>query len=303
MNRQKAKVAYLLILPVIIYVLAFIIYPVIYVIQMSFTDRVLTDPGSGIFVGLQSYRTVFSNPVTYTALKNTCMYVVGGVILTLVFGILIGQVLSIPSLITKITAGLILIPWALPPVIIASIWKWMLHPQLGVINDILLRLHFLQEPMPFLSDPRRALATLVVILAWRLFPFEGIMISAGIKGIPRERYEAALVDGATAVQRFFYITIPGIRYLIMTTLLMNTIWILNSIALVLVMTGGGPLHYTELLSTYIYKTGFQYYKFGEAAALSVLNFFIILVVSILYLFMFRHSWQRVVSNKETWVCT
>ena len=297
LNRYKERFACILILPVVLYVLAFIVYPVFCVFQLSLTDKVLTDPGSGVFVGLASYKAVFTNPVTYTALKNTVTYVLGGVILTMILGVLTGQLLSIPGVMTNLTAGLILIPWALPPVIIASVWKWMLHPQLGLINDILLRIRLISETVPFLSDPKKALIVLVVILAWRLFPFEGIMISAGIKGIPAERYEAAVVDGANAIQRFLYITVPGIKYMLMTTSLMNTIWILNSIALVLIMTGGGPLHYTELLSTFLYKTGFQYYKFGEAAVLSVLNFLIILVLSIVYLYLFRDSWKRVVSKK------
>ena len=297
MNNYKKRFAYILVLPVVLYVLAFIIYPVFCVFQLSFTDKVLTDSCSGGFVGLSSYKAVFTDPVTYIALKNTIVYVLGGVILTMIMGVLVGQVLSMPGVLTNITAGLILIPWALPPVIIASVWKWMLHPQLGLINDIFQRIHLIKEAVPFLSDPRKALIALVVILAWRLFPFEGIMISAGIKGIPKERYEAAVVDGANAFQRFIYITIPGIKYMLMTTSLMNTIWILNSIALVLIMTGGGPLHFTELLSTYLYKTGFQYYKFGEAAVMSVLNFIIILILSVIYLYVFRDSWKKVVSKK------
>ncbi len=296
MNNYKKRFAYMLVLPVVLYVLAFIIYPVFCVFQLSFTDKVLTDPSSGGFVGLESYKAVFTNPVTYIALKNTIVYVFGGVILTMVLGVLVGQILSMPGRLTNITAGLVLIPWALPPVIIASVWKWMLHPQLGLINDIFLKIHLLKEAVPFLSDPKKAPTALVIILAWRLFPFEGIMISAGIKGIPKERYEAAVVDGANAFQRFIFITIPGIKYMLMTTSLMNTIWILNSIALVLIMTGGGPLHYTELLSTFLYKTGFQYYKFGEAAVLSVLNFIIILILSVIYLYVFRDSWKKVVSK-------
>jgi len=297
MNQSKSRLAYLLILPVVLYVMAFIVYPVFNVIQMSFTDRLLTDPSSGNFVGLASYRKIFTDPVTLTALKNTCVYVLGGVALTMLLGILVGQVLSCSTPFTSITTGLILIPWALPPVIIASVWKWMLHPQMGIINDILMKSRLIDKVIPFLSDPKKALFVLVAVLAWRLFPFQGIMVSAAIKGIPQERYEAAMVDGTNVFQRFFYITIPGIKFLLMTTSLMNTIWILNSIALVLIMTGGGPLHYTELISTHLYKTGFKYYRFGEASVLSVANFIIILILSILYLYLFRSSWKRVVTKR------
>ncbi len=297
MNRQKKIFAFVCIAPVVLFVVSFIIYPVVDLFRLSMTDKVLTDPGSGGFVGLASYVRVFSDNVTFLALKNTLVYVGGGVALTLVLGLIAGLVLSEDSLMTKITTGLILIPWALPPVIIASVWKWMLHPQLGVINDLLVKTGILASPVPFLSKPGTALYVLTIVLAWRLFPFEGIMLAAGMKGIPIERYEAALVDGANGFQRFRFITLPGIKSLILTTTIMNTVWILNSIALVLIMTGGGPLHYTELLSTLIYKTGFQHYRFGEASALSVLNFLIILALTMMYLRLFRDRSKHMIAAK------
>jgi len=296
MEKSKKRLAYLLVLPVVIFSIAFIIYPVIDLVRLSFTDTVLTNPNSGNFVGWQSYKAIFSDKITYTALFNTFYYVIVGVVLTTIIGLFLGQLLSIDRPITKITSGIILIPWAMPPVIIASTWKWMMNPQLGVINDFLKSIHLIDKPITFLSNPRLVMLSLIVVLVWRLFPLESILISAGIQGVPQEMYEAAIVDGATARQRFLYITIPSIKFIILTTALMNTLWILNSIALVLIMTGGGPLHYSELLTTLIYKTGFKFFKFGEAAALSVFNFGFIAILSIVYLLIFKDSIKRVLSK-------
>ena len=127
--------------------------------------------------------------------------------------------------------------------------------------------------------------------------WQSILISGGIQGIPNERFEAAIVDGASRFQSFFYITIPSIRFILLTTTIMNTLWILNSIALVLIMTGGGPLHFSELLTTHIYKTGFRFYKFGEASAIAAFNFSFVLVISIGYLLVFKRVWQKVVRKK------
>jgi multiple sugar transport system permease protein len=297
MERSKRRLAYILIIPAIIIVLAFIVYPVVDLFRLSFTDRLLTDPSSGNFVGLESYKAIFSDEVTFIALKNTLIYVALGAGVTIIIGLLLGQLLSINRPITRITSGLILIPWAMPPVIIATTWKWMMHPQLGAINDLLKSLNIIERPIAFLSTPSIALLSVIAILVWRLFPLEAILISAGIQTIPQELHEAALVDGATNRQRFFYITIPSIKFIILTTALMNTLWILNSIALVLITTQGGPLNYTELLTTLIYKTGFKFYKFGEASALAVFNFGFILVLSLVYLFIFRDSWRKVLSRK------
>ena len=297
MEKQKRRLAYILIVPVVAFVVLFIVYPVIELFRLSFTDKVLTDPNSGVFVGLQSYAAVFRDPVTLIALKNTFFYVFGGVGVTILLGLLVGQLLSKDRLITRITSGLLLIPWAMPPVIIAAAWKWMLHPQLGVINDLMLRTHLTSKAIGFLSSPHLALPTLIAVLVWRLFPLQSILVSGGIQGIPHERFEAAIVDGASRFQSFFYITIPSIRFILLTTTIMNTLWILNSIALVLIMTGGGPLHYSELLTTHIYKTGFRFYKFGEASAIAAFNFSFVLVISIGYLLVFKQVWQKVVKKK------
>jgi multiple sugar transport system permease protein len=297
MERSKKRLAYILIIPAIVFVMAFILYPVVDLFRLSFTDKVLTDPESGNFVGWESYKAILSDDVTLIALKNTLIYVAAGVIITVVIGLFLGQLLSLDKPITRITSGIILIPWAMPPVIIAAAWKWMMHPQLGVINDLLQSWNIIERPIAFLSTPALAMPSLIAVLVWRLFPLESILISAGIQSIPQEMHEAAVVDGATNRQRFFYITIPSIRFIILTTALMNTLWILNSIALVLIMTGGGPLNYTELLTTLIYKTGYKFFKFGEASALAVLNFGFILVLSLIYLYIFRDSWRKVLARK------
>ncbi len=297
MERSKKRLAYILIIPAIVFVMAFILYPVVDLFRLSFTDKVLTDPESGNFVGWESYKAILSDDVTLIALKNTLIYVAAGVIITVVIGLFLGQLLSLDKPITRITSGIILIPWAMPPVIIAAAWKWMMHPQLGVINDLLQSWNIIERPIAFLSTPALAMPSLIAVLVWRLFPLESILISAGIQSIPQEMHEAAVVDGATNRQRFFYITIPSIRFIILTTALMNTLWILNSIALVLIMTGGGPLNFTELLTTLIYKTGYKFFKFGEASALAVLNFGFILVLSLIYLYIFRDSWRKVLARK------
>ena len=179
-------------------------------------------------------------------------------------------------------AVLILIPWFLPTVVAANIWALMLDPRLGVINDILVRLGLLGEYKAWFADPRTALLTAAVVEVWRGFPFFTLLLLAALKGIPDELYDAAAVDGATAMQRLWHIKLPMLRMVIVATVVLRVISLVNSPDLVLILTGGGPGHATQVLSLYAFEIAYRSFDFGYASAVSVVMFAALMVCCYLY---------------------
>ena len=169
-------------------------------------------------------------------------------------------------------ALLILIPWFLPNVVAANIWALMLDPRLGVINDILVRLGLLGEYKAWFADPRTALLTVAMVEVWRGFPFFTLLLLAALKGVPDELYDAAAVDGASAMQRLRHIKLPMLKMVIVATVVLRVISLVNSPDLVLILTGGGPGHATQVLSLYAFEIAYRSFDFGYASAVSVVMF-------------------------------
>ena len=185
-----------------------------------------------------------------------------------------------------------LIPWVLPGVVVAGLWKWMYQIHGGLINKTLIDLNILKEGFSWLGNPKTVLYAVIAVIVWRLFPLFALVIAAAIQGIDVTLYEAGKVDGMTAWQEFMYITLPGIKYQILTTALLNMIWIMNNLVLVNVMTKGGPLYFSETLPVYMFKLGIKYAKLSQAAAVTMINFVILLALSLIYVYVFRKNQEQ-----------
>jgi multiple sugar transport system permease protein len=170
--------------------------------------------------------------------------------------------------------ALILLPWVLPMVSAANAWLWILNPVYGVVNGVLLNTGIIREPLQFLSEPNAALATVILIKVWKAFPFATLLIMAGLSNIPKERYEAAMIDGATMFQRFFYITLPGLKQVLLMILLLQTIWTFNDITTIYLLTAGGPGKATTSLPILVYQVAFQAGNLSLGAAGAMLMFVI-----------------------------
>jgi len=285
---------YWLVAPTILIVTAFIIYPVYETFRLSLTNTnlILAARIPPKYVGLATYGIALQDPLLPLVLKNTVTWVFAGTLMTVLIGVAIGYYLSFDWKINRLLRAGLLIPWIIPSVVIAAAWKWMYNDQLGVINDALMRLGIIHQGIPFLGLPNVVIYPLTFVVAWRAAPLTAIVVSAAIQGVPTTLLEAATIDGANGWQKFRYIILPFLAFLLTVITLLTMIGITNDLVFVYTMTLGGPAHASEIMATYIYEVGFNNWRFGQSAALSVLNFIFLLILSLGYLFLFRKTWQR-----------
>ena len=176
-----------------------------------------------------------------------------------------------------------IVPWALPSVIIGLVWTWMLDFNLGLINTLGLRWGLLDAPVAWLAQPGTAMLAVILAVVWQGFPFFAITLLAGLQGIPKELYEAAEIDGASTFNSFRNVTLPSLAPVIATALLLRMIWVANSLDLILVMTGGGPSDSTNMILYYIYQQAEQNLDLGLASAATVVCVGVLLALALLSL--------------------
>jgi multiple sugar transport system permease protein len=264
--RQSERITgYLLVAPVIICIIALIVFPFFYAISISFTDKMVGVEGK--FVGLENFGYLIRQSRFTETVRNTIVLVVSVQTLKLVFGMGIAVLLNQEIKGRQFWRGLILIPWAMPAFVAFITWKLLFAAQGGAINYILLNTGLTTTHVDFLSKGL-AMPSVIIASFWRGFPFWVISFLAAMQNIPQERYEAAALDGASAWGRFRFVTLPGIRHVILVVVLLSTIATTNSFEAVWLMTGGGPSNATMTFPVLAYY-GLQSLRIGEAAAVSV----------------------------------
>jgi multiple sugar transport system permease protein len=271
----------LFVLPAVLVLLAIIGYPILETLRLSFSQVQLGQTATP-FVGLANYGDVLGDRVFGTAVRNTLVWtalsVIGVIALGLLAGLLVHE--KIPG--RGLIRSLLLVPWIVPGIVVAVVWKWLYNPDFGVIDDVLARIGLLSSHVNFLADPKTALYAVVVVNVWKSFPFAMLMILAGLQSAPEQLYEAARVDGATAWDRLIYVTLPHLRPVLLVLALLLTIWNMNTFTYIFVLTGGGPVRLTEVLGVYIYNTAFQGFHFGTASAAAVIVFLLSGALTLVY---------------------
>jgi multiple sugar transport system permease protein len=268
--------------PTMVLIFVLMIIPIAMVVSYSFKDNVIVEQNP-VFAGLANYTRVLTDPDFLAALKNTFIFISVSTIAHLVLGLAFALMLNTPLLgsVTKAVFRIIyILPWLFTVAVIAVIWRLMLDPS-GVINYILTAVGGIKE-VNWLSDPRTALWALTFINIWAGFPFFMISILAGLQGISPDLYEAASVDGASAIQQFRNVTIPQLRPVLISMAVLDLIWTSQQFALIWLTTGGGPLNVTEMLSTYTYKQAFSSYEFATASAAAVVVLLLTMVLAFFY---------------------
>jgi multiple sugar transport system permease protein len=182
---------------------------------------------------------------------------------------------------------LVLIPWTVPIVIAAMTWRWILQPEYGIGNVLLVRAGILAEPIYWLGDLSTALGTTIFVNIWRSFPFYTITLLAAMQAVPRELLEAAAIDGANAWQRFWKITLPHLKGVSLALIVLHVVWTFNNVEFIWLLTEGGPLHASETLATLVYRLAFRTFQISEAASLSVMMIALLLIVGAGYLTLSR----------------
>lgn len=263
--------------------LLLIIRPLINGIWLGFTETHLLIPESQ-FIGLKNYVNLFTNDRVYwKAFFHTIIWTVSSDIIILTFGLILAILLNLKLKGIEVFRTLVLIPWILPVAIVALIWELLYWQDYGVINFFLKRIGIISENIRWLTNTKLVLFACVVPFSWWRIPFATIMLLAGLQVIPSELYEAAEVDGANSIKMFIYITFPLMEPILMTVLLVTTIWAVGSFPIVWILTGGGPANSSELLSTFSYATAFNYLEIGYAAAIADTMLLLVIPVGFFYL--------------------
>jgi multiple sugar transport system permease protein len=283
-DSRKERTGYFYILPAIIFMLAFIGYPIIYNLSLSLykVDVMTFNSKVKEFIGLANFKELFQEKLVFTAMKNTFLYTVGCITIQFTIGFAMALFFSMRFKLAEGLRGLIVVSWMIPMTVTALLFKFMLSPSGGIINEILMSLHLIKEPVGWLIEKGTAIWGLIIANSWVGIPFNMILLTTGITGIPKELYESASVDGANVVQRFFRITLPMLKPAILSVLVLGFIYTFKVFDLVFIMTNGGPVNATEVLSTMSYRYSFAEFNFSKGAAVANILFVILFIVSLGY---------------------
>jgi multiple sugar transport system permease protein len=277
---------YALILPALLVISFVILYPVVEAIRTSLYSVTIAASTQGAkFVGLTNYRRILSKPIFWDQLWVTCIYTFGTVVVSYLVGLMAALLVEKPFWGRSAVRTMLLMPWILPHVVIATVFILLYDVQFGVANYLLGL--FGLDPVQWLHDPSWAMPAVIIATSWSQYPIAFIMLLAGMLMIPGELYEAGEIDGASKVQLFWHITLPGLRPVSTVIILLFTIWNFKRFDYIFVMTGGGPLHATETLIVETYLRAFKYWEMGHAAALGTITLLISVTFTIIYLCLVR----------------
>ena len=282
--KTKKKIApYLYVMPVLILLLIMYGYPLIKSIIMSLQDYKLTSSGSAPFNDFANFKKMFSDTDFLLLLKNSLIYVIISVVAQFVLGLILALCLKTKFRGRGIYQSIVFLPWAFSSFVVGLMFRWSFNGEYGVVNDILMKMGIIKENVAWLGTPGLSLAVVIIAMIWMGIPFFGIMILAALQSVPDDIYEAADIDGCGMFRRFFSLTLPYIKPTIIMTVLLRTIWIFNSFDLIVIITGGGPVNYSQTLPSYMYSKAFASYDFGLASAFGVLLIVILGIYAVLFL--------------------
>jgi len=279
----SAEGAYLLMLaPLLIFVLIVAIYPLAFSIFISFFKYRLTDPDqTKTFIGIANYQQAFKDPIVVGSLKTTMKFVIGTVVLELALGLGLALLFSAETRFMRFTRSFLLLPMALPPLVVALVFKALYNTEFGVIPYYLKQMN-IDVGRGLLAELSTALPAVMLVDIWQWTPLIMFIFLAGIKSLPTEPYEAAIVDGASRWQSFIHITLPLLKPTLLVALLLRTMQSFKVFDIIYATTAGGPGTSTTVLNFQIYKVGLTFFNMGYAAALANILLFIVAILSVFY---------------------
>ena len=261
------KVGYLFVLPMVLVMALLIFWPFVSAIFISTTSlNFLT--GETVDVGFRNYQRLWTNSDFLQSMQNTIQFTFWSLALKFVIGMTVALILNSRLPFRSLLSGIMLLPWIVPEIVTALAWKSIYDPMFGGLNPILQGAGIIDRPLGWLSDPDMAMGSIISVNVWKGIPFFVLLLLAGLKAIDREQIEAAQVDGANAIQRFRNVTLPGLRYVIVVTLLLSFISTFNQFGLPFLMTGGGPSGATKLYSILAYEKALGSLQYGPGIAIA-----------------------------------
>lgn len=274
----------LFLVPALLILVGVTVYPVLYVLWLSFHRRLLIFDISR-FVGLGNYAFLWRDERFWNALKNTVYFTGVSVGLELILGITIAVLLNRAFKGKGIIRSIILIPWAIPTVVSAKMWEWLYNPDFGLLN------YLLGVKINWLGSPFWALNAAIFMDVWKTTPFVALLFMAGLQNIPPDLYQAARVDGASNWYIFKHITLPLLKPVILIVLIFRTLDAFRVFGAIYVLTGGGPANTTETLSIYAYKVLFQTLQFGYGSTIALTVFICVGIITIFYVRLLRRGME------------
>lgn len=290
-HQRQMALSFALLIPAAAAVLILIVYPLYQVFDLSLREgRVMNFSRLGeLPLGLSNYARVLTDPLFWRATLNSTLYVGGSVggafLIGLATALLLNQ--QLPG--TRILRTIVLIPWAVPGVIVAIMFLWLLDGSFGVFNAMLRSLGLLSGEMPWFVDSRTSLLAVMIPTMWKTYPLITLTLLAALQSIPGELYEAADVDGATKPQKFAFITWPAIQGAAFLVVMISALGVFRDVDIIFATTGGGPAHATETLALYVYKEAFHYFRMGTATAVGTLMIAVAFLIAVALTTLSRNS--------------
>ena len=278
---KKKREAYIFILPGFIYLLIVCGYPLIYNIVLSFRNVNVRNIASGdsVFVGFENYIELFRDPTFLMVFRNTIIFTLACLVIQFTIGFLFAMFFSKKFTLAGPVRGLILVGYMMPMSVTALLGRNMFLLDGGVINDLLMKLHIVSEPVDWLVSAGTALAAIIAVNCWVGIPFNMLLLTSGLTGISDDIYESASIDG----QRFLYITLPLMKPAMLSVLMLGFIYTFKAFDLMYIMTQGGPFNSTDVLGTYAYSEAFTQYEFSKGSAIAMVLFVCLFLVGLFYL--------------------
>lgn len=272
----------LLIAPTVLVFCTVIAYPLISAIYLSLFS-IYTPTMEGHWVGFDNYAKLLASGEFWRSLLNNVVWTVGTLTLQILFGVLVAMMLHQNMIFRSLARSLVLFPYFLSTVVAVLVWRWLFNDLYGILNHLFMWAGIIDMPVDWLGSMPNAMISLIFVGAWKYFPFVVIAVLARLQSIPEELYEAATIDGAGWFSRFFDVTLPQLREVLVVIILLRAIWDFKEFDLIYLMTGGGPIISTQTLPLMVYKDAFALNQMGGASAVAVLMMLVMLIFMTLYL--------------------
>jgi multiple sugar transport system permease protein len=282
LERRYSLLGLLLIAPTVLVLSAVIVYPLFFAIYLSLSS-IYTPTLQGSWVGLTNYIEVLGGGTFWFALLVTLIWTAGTLTLQIVFGVAMAIILNQNIFLRSLARSLVLFPYFISTVVAVLAWRWIFNDLYGILSYILIKIGIIDMPLYLLGSMPNAMVSVIAVGAWKFFPFVVIAVLARLQTIPEQLYEAATMDGAGPIGRFFDITLPQLRDVLTIVILLRTIWDFKEFDLIFLLTGGGPLNNTRTLPLIVYQEAFGLNRMGMAATYAVAMMLIMLVFMLIYL--------------------
>jgi multiple sugar transport system permease protein len=282
LDRRHAWLGVALIAPTLLIFCAVIVYPLVSAIYLSLFS-INTPTLRGHWVGLGNYAHLMQSNEFWVSLRNTFVWTIFTLILQIVLGVLVALMLHQNIWFRSLARSLILFPYFVSTVVAILVWRWLFNDLYGILNHVMLMAGLISMPLDWLGSMPNAMISIVLVGAWKYFPFVVIAVLARLQTIPEPLYEAAKIDGAGSIARFFDVTLPQLKDVLVVVILLRAIWDFKEFDLIYLMTGGGPIIATQTLPLMVYKDAFGLYDMGRASAVAVSMMIVMLVFMLLYL--------------------